>query len=96
MPQHGRSVQPAKKRKISMKHLFLSLAVLLAMAPWGANGQSQSQGPAASQSAPAKTPPATGGKPAKVWTNDDINGLRKNDTISVVGNNPGPKKTSAS
>src|SRR6195256_6892398 len=76
-----------------MKRPFLSLAVLLAMAPWAANGQSQA--PAASQTAPAQTPPATGGKPAKVWTNDDVGALRNKDNVSVVGNNAGAKKTSA-
>src|SRR3979490_2186849 len=76
-----------------MKRLSLFLAVLLAGAPWAANGQSQA--PAASQTAPAQTPPATGGKQAKVWTNDDVGALRNNDNVSVVGNNAGAKKTSA-
>ena len=76
-----------------MKRLFLSLAVLLAMAPWAANGQSQA--PAASQTAPTQTPPATSGKQAKVWTNDDVGALRNNDNVSVVGNSAGAKKTSA-
>jgi hypothetical protein len=80
-----------------VKRILLSLAVLLAVAPWRAHGQSQPQSQAPpSQPAPAQTLPATGGKPAKVWTNDDINGLRKNDTVSVVGNNAGAKKTSPS
>jgi hypothetical protein len=79
-----------------MKRLFLSLPVLLAMAPWAAKGQTQSPTPAASQSAPAQVPPATGGKPAKVWTNDDVGALRNNDNVSVVGNNAGAKKTNAS
>jgi hypothetical protein len=78
-----------------MKRLLLSVPVLLAMAPWAANGQSQSPTSAASQSTPAQTPPATGGKPAKVWTNDDVVVLRSNDNVSVVGNNAGAKKTSA-
>src|ERR1700686_5035483 len=77
-----------------MKRLFLSLTVLLAMAPWAACGQTQSPAPA-SQTAPAQTPPATGVKPAKVWTNDDVGTLRTNDTISVVGTTAGTKKTSA-
>jgi hypothetical protein len=79
-----------------MKRLFLSWAVLLAMAPWAANGQSQPPASAAAQSSPAQTSPATGGKPAKVWTNDDVGALRNNDNVSVVGNNAGAKKTSAS
>src|SRR5205807_8994057 len=79
-----------------MKRLSLSSAVLLAMAPWAANGHSQSQAPAASQTAPTHIPPATDGKPAKVWTNDDVGALRNNDNVSVVGNTSGAKKTSAS
>ena len=77
-----------------MKRLFLSLSVLLAMAPWAMHGQSPSPAPA-SQTAPARTSPVTGGKPAKVWTNDDVGTLRSNDAISVVGNTAGTKKTSA-
>jgi hypothetical protein len=72
-----------------MNRFFLSLPVLLAIAPWAAHGQSQPQAPG------SQTPPAAGGKPAKVWTNDDVDALRGNDTISVVGNNAGAKKTSA-
>ena len=80
-----------------MKRILISLPVLLAVALCGARGQSQSQTQAPiSQPAPAQTPPATGGKPAKVWTNDDINGLRTNGSVSVVGNNAGAKKTSVS
>ena len=78
-----------------MKRLFLSLVVLVAIAFWAAKGQTQSQAPATSQTSPAQNPPATGGKPAKVWTNDDVGALRNNDNVSVVGNNAGPKKTSA-
>jgi hypothetical protein len=78
-----------------MKRLSLSLAVLLAMTPWAANGQSRSQAPTASQITPGQTPPATGGKPANVWTNDDVGALRNNDNVSVVGNNTGAKKISA-
>jgi hypothetical protein len=80
-----------------VKRLLLSLPVLLAIAPCGAHGQSQSQTQApVSQPAPAQTPAATGGKPAKVWTNDDINGLRTTGSVSVVGNDAGEKKTGAS
>jgi len=80
-----------------VKRLLLSSPVLLAVALWGAHGQSQSQTQApVSQPAPTQPPPATGGKPAKVWTNDDINGLRTNGSVSVVGNNAGAKKTNAS
>jgi len=78
-----------------MNRRLLSLAALLAMVPLSTHGQSQSQAPA-SQPAPARTPPATGGKPAKVWTNDDVGALRTNDSVSVVGNHAGAKKTSAS
>ena len=65
-----------------MKRVFLSLPVLLAMAPWAAQSQSQSSAPA-SQTSPAQTPPAPGGKSAKVWTNDDVGALRTNVTVSV-------------
>jgi hypothetical protein len=77
-----------------MKRLFLFLPALLAVAPWTVHSQSQSQVPP-SQTAPAQTSLATGGKPAKVWTNDDVDVLRNNDTVSVVGNNAGAKKTTA-
>jgi hypothetical protein len=82
-----------------MRRYFLSLTVLLAMAPWAAYSQSQSQAPA-SQAAPAQPSQASGPKSAKVWTNDDVDTLRTNDSVSVVGdkvgNNAGTKKTSAS
>jgi hypothetical protein len=71
-----------------MKRLFLSLPVLLAMAPCAAHGRSQPRAPE------SQTPAAAGGKPAKVWTNDDVDALRGNDTVSVVGDNAGAKKTS--
>jgi hypothetical protein len=90
-----------------MKRLVLSLLVLpaawFALVPSTARSQSQPQVAApplsseasASQTAPAKTPQATERKPAKVWTNDDIDELRSNQTVSVVGNNAGIKKSSA-
>jgi len=56
---------------------------MLAVAPWVAHGQSQSQTQApVSQPAPHKLLPRWEEKPEKVATNDDINGLRKNDTVS--------------
>jgi hypothetical protein len=84
---------------IPMKRLFLSLAVLTAtcftIAPCLAYGQSQSQ-PALSQTAPAQPPSATAQAPARVWTNDDVDALRKNNAISVVGDNKGANNSSTS
>jgi hypothetical protein len=77
-----------------MKRFFLWLSVLLAIASWATCSQSQSQAPASS-TAQSKAAPATGGNPAKVWTNDDVNALRTNDTVSVVGKVSGANKTSA-
>jgi hypothetical protein len=83
---------------ISMKRPVLSLFVLLTV--WFALALpatfSQSQSPtAASQTAPEQTPPAAGRNPAKVWTNDDVDNLRKNQSVSVVGNDAGKNKTDA-
>jgi hypothetical protein len=82
-----------------MKRLFLSLLVLpatwFAIAPRVTYGQSQPQ-PAASQTAPAQPPSATGQAPAKVWTNDDVDELRQNGGISVVGNDRNANKFRAS
>jgi hypothetical protein len=74
--------------------LFAVLASLLAVVPGSCYGQSQS--PAATQqpaatNAPAPTPqaqaaPLANAKPAKVWTNDEIDNLPNNHSVSVVGN----------
>ena len=73
--------------------LFAVLASLLAVVPGSCYGQSQT--PAATQqpaatSAPPQPPPAqaaplANAKPAKVWTNDEIDTLRNNRSVSVVG-----------
>ncbi len=90
-----------------MKRPVLSLVGLLTV--WSALALpatfSQSQSPTAasspsspataSQTAPEHTPPAAGRNPAKVWTNDDVDKLRKNQTVSVVGNDAGTNKTDA-
>jgi hypothetical protein len=77
-----------------MKRLLSSLPVLLVVASWTTHSQSQSPAPAWS-TASAQTPRATGGKAAKVWTNDDVDSLRNQNGVSVVGNEAGTKKSSA-
>jgi hypothetical protein len=87
----------------SQRHfLFAVLVLLLVMAPGSCVGQSQppaaTQQPAA-ESAPPPTPqakaaPIVNAKPAKVWTNDEINTLRSKQGVSVVGNHT-PQKVSA-
>jgi hypothetical protein len=83
--------------------LFAALASLHAMAPVSSDGQSQpapaSQQPAAATSpqsnslqGQAAAPPSTA-KPAKVWTNEEINTLRNSSGVSVVGNQT-PQKSS--
>ena len=84
--------------------LYLSavLASLLAMGTGSLHGQSQS--PAATQqpsatSAPPPAPqaqpaPLANAKPAKVWTNDEIDTLPNNHSVSVVGNRT-PQSVSA-
>ncbi len=82
--------------------LLAGLVSLLAVAP--GSGYAQSQSPAASQqhaatSAPQPPPqgqaaPIANAKPAKVWTNDEIDTLRNNHNVSVVGGNRTPQKVS--
>lgn len=82
--------------------LFAVLASLLAMGTGSLYGQSQS--PAATQqpsatSTPPPAPPAqpaplANAKPAKVWTNDEIDTLPNNHSVSVVGNRT-PQNASA-
>ncbi|HEV7968703.1 MAG TPA: hypothetical protein VGP19_14085 [Candidatus Acidoferrales bacterium] len=83
---------------------FLAALVSLhAMVPRSGYGQSQSapvNPPTARTSTPASTlqpqaPPIVNAKPAKVWTNDEIDTLRNNPGVSVVGNRA-PQKASAS
>jgi hypothetical protein len=90
-------------------HPFVSLLAIvsfLALVP--ALVCAQSQTPAATQqpeaaSVPAATPPPSpqgqaaplpNAKPAKVWTNDEVDTLRNNHSVSVVGNHT-PQKVSA-
>ena len=84
-----------------MKRFVLSLFVLVTACT--AYGQSVSQPPpsqpssadTAVQTAPAQTPTVTVRKPAKVWTDDDVETLHESRGVSVVGNAAGSKKTSA-
>ena len=82
--------------------LFAVLVSSLAAVPGLGYGQSQ---PTAStqQSSTTSTPqppaqaqaaPIANAKPAKVWTNDEIDTLRSNHSVSVVGNRA-PQKVSA-
>ncbi len=82
--------------------LFAALVSSLSVAPTSGYGQSQS--PAATQqpsatSAPPPAPqsqaaPLANSKPDKVWTNDEIDTLRNNQGVSVVGNRT-PQNASA-
>jgi hypothetical protein len=81
---------------------FAVLASLLAVVSGSCYGQSQT--PAATQqpaatSAPPQPPqapaaPLANAKPAKVWTNDEIDTLPNNHSVSVVGNRT-PQNASA-
>jgi hypothetical protein len=72
--------------------LLAALVSLLAVAPGSGYGQSQT--PAATQqpsatSAPlprAQAAPIANSKSDKVWTNDEVDTLRNNQGVSVVGN----------
>ena len=79
-----------------MKRIFLCTLVVLALSSLAIPGRSQSQSAASATSSP-QAPPATGVNPPKVWTNDDVDGLRSTETVSVVGKLPGAnaKKTGA-
>jgi hypothetical protein len=87
--------------KFRMIFLFSVLVSSLAMAPGACFGQSQT--PAATEqpagaSAPAPPPtapaaPIPNAKPAKVWTNDEIDVLHNDHSVSVVGNHT-PQKVS--
>jgi hypothetical protein len=82
--------------------LLAVLVSLLALVPGSAYGQSQS--PAATPqtsdtSAPPPPPqapaaPLANAKPGKVWTNDEIDTLRNNHGVSVVGGNGKPQNVS--
>jgi cell division protein FtsB len=76
--------------------LIAALVSLLAVVPGLCYGQSESpaapQQPPAASAPPQQTPPQAqaaplaNAKPAKVWTNDEIDTLRNNHGVSVVGN----------
>ncbi len=81
--------------------LIALLVSLLALAPGSSYGQSQSpaatQQPAATNAPPppqAQVAPIANAKPAKVWTNDEIDNLPNHHNVSVVGNNK-PQNVSA-
>lgn len=74
--------------------LFAVLVLLLAVVQGSVYGQSQApaatQQPSATSAPPAppqtQAAPFTNAKPAKVWTNDEVDTLRNNQGVSVVGN----------
>ena len=82
--------------------LFAVLVSLLAVVPGLGYGQSQptasTQQPSTANApqppAQAQAAPIANAKPAKVWTNDEIDTLRSNHSVSVVGNRA-PHKVSA-
>ena len=82
---------------------FAVLVSLLAMVTGSVCGQSQSpqatEQPAAPSTPPppaqAQAAPLPNAKPAKVWTNDEIDALRNNHSISVVGVNRAPQNVHA-
>ena len=82
--------------------LFLFAALVSSLAVVPGSGYGQSQSPAATQqpsatSAPPPQPqaaPLDNAKPAKVWTNDEVDTLRNNPGVSVVGNRT-PQNASA-
>jgi hypothetical protein len=86
---------------------FALLVSTLAIAPGACFAQSQTpsatdqpatvSAPAPTQTAPAAPAPAApipNAKPAKVWTNDEIDVLHNDHSVSVVGNSK-PQKVSA-
>ncbi len=83
-----------------MKRFLLSLFALVAACPMYGQSQSQagSQPPSTadtSQTAPSKTPPATKPKPARVWTNDDVDKLPDTHGVMVAGDDTDAKRTDA-
>ncbi|MGA7793381.1 MAG: hypothetical protein WCA19_10105 [Candidatus Acidiferrales bacterium] len=73
---------------------FAALVSSLSVAPGSGYGQSQSpaatQQPSATTAPPpapqAQAAPLDNAKPDKVWTNDEVDTLRNNQGVSVVGN----------
>lgn len=86
------------------KFLLAVLVSAIVVAQGLSYGQSQpvasTEPPAATSAAPAQAPrqtpaaPKSNAKPAKVWTNDEIDTLRNNHSVSVVGNRT-PQNVSA-
>ncbi len=82
--------------------LIAALASLHAIAPGSSHGQSlpapATQQPAAASAPPPQTQaaPMANAKPAKVWTNDEIDTLRNDGGVSVVGKQTPQKVTTAS
>src|ERR1700680_3680614 len=82
--------------------LLAVLVSLFAAVPGSSYGQSQTtvatHQPADASSTPpapqAQAAPIANAKPAKVWTNDEIDTLRNDRSVSVVGNRT-PQKVSA-
>jgi hypothetical protein len=80
--------------------LFAALVSLQAMVPGTCSGQSQPATaipqPAVSSTAPSESQanPLPNAKPAKVWTNDEIDTLHNHSGVSVVGNRT-PQNVSA-
>jgi len=80
--------------------LFAVLVSLLAVVTGSLHSQSQSpaatQQPSATSVPPpqAQAAPLANAKPAKVWTNDEVDTLRNNHSVSVVGNRT-PQNASA-
>jgi len=90
-----------------MRRQLPSLLIIFVFVSWfavvSAASFAQSQSPAVAQpagadaSSPSPQPnavPATPKTSAKVWTNDDIDGLRHGNNLSVTGSSADPKKVS--
>jgi hypothetical protein len=86
--------------KFQIFFLFAALVSLQAVAPESSYGQAQpvtaNQQPASSSapSSQAQAAPIPNAKPAKVWTNDDVDTLHSNPGVSVIGK-PAPQNASA-
>jgi|ERR1700719_176279 hypothetical protein len=80
--------------------IFTALVSSIVVAPGLSYGQSQPAAPAeqtaATSAPPAQAPaaPKSNARPAKVWTNDEIDTLRYDHSVSVVGN-AAPRNVSA-
>ena len=82
---------------LSLFTVFLLLTVLSEPGYCQAQPQAPSGQPASPGAPPtpqAEAAPIPNAKPARVWTNDEIDTLRNNHSVSVVGNRP-PQNVSA-